>query len=145
MIVLAIRRIASIRTESWVQPFVCKAQMEKSVESVIRRIHETLTREVIYVTRGATTVLSELAEVPGASRTLLTCSIPYSQSASDRLVGKVPSDSYSVMQQAIDLSRRAYKEPAALTDQGDWEFISVSAACALATDRPKGAHYLQLA
>lgn len=108
--------------------------MDPTLEHVIRRLHETPTQAVIYVTGGATQSLPWLQCIPGSSNTLLECTIPYSRSAFLSTIGpsvNAPS-SFTSRHAARLLARAAYHRAVALASPGV-RVVGVAAACTLAT------------
>lgn len=78
---------------------------------------------------------SWLLSVPGASRTVLECRIPYSSSSLTQLLGHTPA-SYASATTAEAMAKEAYRQAAALSPFGT-PILGVGATCALATDRDR--------
>eukprot|EP00210_Caulerpa_lentillifera_P005560 g5319.t1 len=111
--------------------------MVTEVENLVQDIHSTPWKAVFYVTGGASSALSWLLTVPGASRTVLEAVVPYAKSSTTRLLGGISVNSYSDLEHSRELASAAYKKASELTDVGEVHLLGVAAACALATDRVK--------
>lgn len=107
------------------------------VERMVQEVHSTPWKAVFYVTGGASSALSWLLTVPGASRTVLEAVVPYAQSSTARLLGEDSFTSYSDLDHSRKLAAAAYRKAAELTEVGEVQLLGIAAACALATDRPK--------
>lgn len=111
--------------------------MDKNTESLVQKIHVSSIKAVLNVTGGGVSALNWLLSIPGASRTIIDVTIPYSQKASYLLLGSDPVDGYSGKEQSKRLAKVAYEKAAKATEIGDWDFVGLGVACALATDRTK--------
>jgi hypothetical protein len=118
--------------------------MPPSNEGLIQRIHDSPGRIVMAVAGGGSRAISDLLELPGASRTLLEAVVPYSQPAMAAFLGGRPEDACSArtaraMAMVAFLKARRYEGP-------DAPIAGVASTAALATDRPRrGAHRVHLA
>lgn len=115
-----------------------------STEELVQQIHDSPTRILLAATGGGSRAVSDLLEVPGASRTLLEAIIPYAPDALTDWLGAVPDEFCSeatARAMAVQAFRRARP----------WETASVipaGVACtaSLASDRPKrGPHRIHVA
>lgn len=109
--------------------------MDTTIEETVERIHSTPFKLVVYVTGGAAQAPSWLLSVPGASRTILECRVPYSNTALAEVLGYTPETSVSTST-AEAMARAAYRQAAALSSFGT-PIIGASATCALSTDRDR--------
>jgi hypothetical protein len=108
-----------------------------------RFFHSVLTLPFIYLLQAPSWLLS----VPGASRTVLECRVPYSTSALNEILtsnrssgGGAPSppviQSAASISTAEALAKAAYRQAASLSSFGT-PIIGAAATCALATDRDR--------
>lgn len=101
-----------------------------------QHIIESPWRGVIYAA-GGSLLLSDLATVPGASRTLLAGNVPYHNQAMDELLGCEP-ESYCSTLTSRQLAMRAFMHARQLTPTSDQRFIyGVGITAALRSDKPK--------
>lgn len=113
--------------------------MDSALEGLVRQIHASPVRCVLYLTGGGSRALSYLLCEPGASRTLLEAAVPYSEGSLAALLGRQPKRAVSA-EVAAELARRALARARDLT-QAAPAVIGLSCTAALATDRPRrGAH-----
>ena len=135
--------------------------MDSALEGLVRQIHASPVRCVLYLTGGGSRALSYLLCEPGASRTLLEAAVPYSEGSLAALLGRQPKRAVSA-EVAAELARRALARARDLTHrvkaanparvnralarardltQAAPAVIGLSCTAALATDRPRrGAH-----
>ena len=128
--------------------------MTVPVEQLIAKIHASSTRLVIAVAGGGSRAIGELAEMPGASRTLLEAVVPYSAAAMIRWLGGMP-DQFCSARTARAMAMAAYLRACELNDAkvsgtcspGTGGYLAgVAATASLASDRPKrGPHRVHLA
>jgi len=129
----------SRRSVAYIQP-----AMSISITQLVEQIHAAPTRIVLALAGGGSRAISQLLEVPGASRTLLEAVVPYSNSAMIDLLGGPPEQACSAttaraMAMAAFLRSCRYGHPEA-------PLAGVACTASLATDRPKrGPHRLHLA
>lgn len=109
--------------------------MDSIVEETVERIHSSPFKLVMYVTGGASQAPSWLLSVPGASRTVLECRVPYSNSALAEVLGSAPQSAVCAST-AIAMAKAAYCQAAALSSFGT-PILGASATCALSTDRDR--------
>lgn len=106
---------------------------------LIEAIHESDLRLALAVTGGGSGLISELLAVPGASRTVLDASVPYSQAALTRFLGRAP-DSFCAADTSRMMAVRAYFN--ALPLHGE-QVTAIGSTAALASRAPKrGDHRL---
>ena len=118
--------------------------MQVEIQDVIRRIHATPVQAVVVVTGGGAQAISWLLAVPGASRTVLETSVPYSERALADFLGQQPHQLASV-ETAEAMACRAYCRAVELASP-DVPVVGIAATAAIATDRRKrGAHRAHVA
>jgi nicotinamide mononucleotide (NMN) deamidase PncC len=118
--------------------------MNFSADQLVQQIHDTPTRIVLAITGGGSRAVSDLLEVPGASRTLLDAQIPYSSEAIIAFLGARP-DEFCSDRTARALAMAAFLRARKL-HQPDDLLAGLSCTAALATDRPRhGSHRAHLA
>ncbi len=118
--------------------------MPTTISELVRQIHDAPARIVLAVSGGGTGAISALAQVPGASRTLIEAVIPYSAEAMVNWLGGKPdqfcSAATSRLMAMAALFRADRLADSAATTAG------VAATAGLATDRPKlGPHRAHVA
>ncbi|MDH3681776.1 MAG: hypothetical protein OEV40_17705 [Acidimicrobiia bacterium] len=109
--------------------------------ALVEAIHATPVRLVLAVAGGGNAVITDLLDVPGASRTVLEICVPYSERSLLELVATAPepppaaagfvSDSMAAAMAAACLNRAT-----ALGQPGD-TLVGVACTAALVSDRPK--------
>ena len=108
--------------------------------ALIGRIHDTPTLAVVAVTGGGAAALSDLLNVPGASRTVLELRVPYAAEALADLLGAEPAQAVSTATAAA-MAVACRDRALALTRRRCAPLVGVACTAALASDRPKrGAH-----
>ncbi|MCC6124301.1 MAG: hypothetical protein IT426_05025 [Pirellulales bacterium] len=118
--------------------------MNLGADQLVQQIHDTPTRIVLAVTGGGSRAVSDLLEVPGASRTLLEAQIPYNAESIVAFLGARP-DEYCSHRTARALAMAAFQR-ARRFHQPDDQLAGLSCTAALATDRPRrGPHRAHLA
>lgn len=118
--------------------------MERVLHQTIQEIHQSPVQAALVISGGGSQALAWLLSVPGASRTVLEMTLPYSHAAFARYLGWLPEQAVS-RETAVALADVAYRRSRILAEEGT---PSVGLACtaALVTDRPKrGAHRCQVA
>ena len=103
-------------------------------------LHATEHRVVLAVTGGGSKAISQLLEVPGASRTLLEAAVPYSSASLEHwLGGKVEQASSEATARAMATAWMRARDLAPGEEPAN--LIGAAATASLASDRPKrGAH-----
>ena len=109
--------------------------MDSVTRSLVRGIHDAPSMAVAVVTGGGALAVSWLLEVPGASRTLLEATVPYSAASLLDLLGYQPDQAASEAT-ARDLARTAFDRAAALGPSGA-PVVGIGCTAAIASDRPK--------
>jgi nicotinamide mononucleotide (NMN) deamidase PncC len=124
---------------------------------LIRRIHDSPTLAVLAVTGGGAAALSDLLNVPGASRTILELLVPYAPGALADLLGAGPTQAVSAAtaaamaaacrQRAEHLAPdRSAVDPGTGRAGGAPPLVGVACTAALASDRAKrGEHRAHVA
>ena len=114
------------------------------VDDLVAGLHESPLRCVVVVTGAGTGALACLLRVPGASRTLLEATVPYSMAALGDMLGTLPESTASASAAGL-LARAAYERAVTLRD-GDYPLAGLSCTAAIATDRPRrGSHRAHVA
>ena len=98
-----------------------------------QRLHDTAWQGVFYLAGGGTTLVSELLNTPGASRTVMDVRIPYAATAMAELLGGVPEQACSEAT-ARALAMCAFLQARHL---GATQPFGFSCTASLATDRSK--------
>ncbi|PNW82224.1 hypothetical protein CHLRE_06g278116v5 [Chlamydomonas reinhardtii] len=112
---------------------VAQAQeLPPDVESLIKRIHASRTKAVVYTTGGAVQSISWLLSVPGASATVLEAAVPYARDSLVEVLGGKEPAQFCSAGTAAAMAEAAYRRAAALSGFGDG-IVGVGATCALAT------------
>ncbi len=102
-------------------------------------------RVVLAVTGGGSTAIGDLLAVPGASRTVLEASVPYSADALIDYLGFQPDQSCSETT-ARALAMAAFERARHLSDDDPYRLAGVGCTASLASDREKrGPHRVHVA
>lgn len=109
--------------------------MDPQLVDLVRQIHDTPQKIVLYITGGGSGAVSELLRVPGASRTLLEAVVPYTARALDDLLGG-PPEHYCSPATARSMAVAAYHRALALRE-ADEPVAGIGCTASLASDRPK--------
>lgn len=118
--------------------------MPPSTEQLVEEIHATPGRIVLATTGGGSRAIAELAEVPGATRTLLEAIVPYSDAATIDWLGGLP-EGFCSPQTTRGMAMAAFRR-ACRYDGGDPSLAGIGCTASLATDRPKrGPHRAHVA
>lgn len=118
--------------------------LEKSLQNLIRDIHDAPHQAVLVASGGGSQALAWLLSVPGATRTVLEVTLPYSYASFDRFLGYAP-EHYAAPKTAVAMARTAYRRARILAPEGTPAF-GVACTATLVTDRPKrGAHRCHVA
>src|SRR3989304_5685560 len=120
--------------------------MTVSVDQLVQQIHDAPTQIVLAATGGGSRAISDLLEVPGASRTLLEAFVPYSAEAMIDYLGSRP-DEFCSPRTARAMAMQAFLHACKL---GKFDAKSaglvgdragVACTAGLVTDRPRrGSH-----
>lgn len=118
--------------------------MDEIIQSVIRQIHDLPMQAALVVSGGGSRALAWLLSVPGASRTVLEMTLPYSYPAFEHYLGFRPEQFVS-RETAIYLAKAAYHRARLLAAEGK-PSLGLACTATLVTDRPKrGAHRCHVA
>lgn len=118
--------------------------MDDQLRAIIQRIHDSSTQAAIVVSGGGSRALAWLLAVPGASRTVLEVTLPYSYAAFEQYIGFTPVQNVS-RQTVLMLAKVAYGRARLLAAEGT-PSIGLACTATLITDRPKrGAHRAHVA
>ncbi|KAG0619837.1 hypothetical protein M758_4G169600 [Ceratodon purpureus] len=111
------------------------SKMDSVLRAVIEAIHSSPTQFVLCLSGGASQVLGWLLSVPGASRTVLEATIPYSRASMVQLLGKVPTQSVC-RETADEIAMAAYNRALKLSMPGT-QVAGIGFTGALASVPPK--------
>jgi nicotinamide mononucleotide (NMN) deamidase PncC len=118
--------------------------MSLSISELVQKIHASPSRFFLAVSGGGTGAIKELAETPGASRTLLEAVVPYSAESMVALLGGNP-DQYCSARTARRMAMAGFLRAVRL-DKSDAPLAGIACTASLATDRPKrGSHRAHIA
>ncbi len=118
--------------------------MDQQLQTAIRLIHASPIQAALVASGGGSQAFAWLMSVPGATRTVLEVTLPYSYASFDRFVGFHP-EHYVTPEIAVAMSRVAYRRARILAPEGT-PSIGVACTATLVTDRPKrGEHRCHVA
>ena len=114
-------------------------------EALVAAIHNTPPMIVLAVAGGGNAAITDLLDVPGASRTILEVRVPYAETAMiDFLGGEVPDG--AVSQRTAEAMARACLLRAQFLAPDQEVVLGVACTASLASDRPKrGGHRAHVA
>ncbi|HEX3871959.1 MAG TPA: hypothetical protein VHV77_16050 [Pirellulales bacterium] len=115
--------------------------------ALVRRIHDSGRQVVIVVTGGGSRAISALLEQPGASRTVLEASVPYSAEALTAWLGARP-EQFCSERTARAMAMVAYQRAVRYaSNHGEIrEMAGIGCTASLVSDRPKhGEHRIHVA
>jgi hypothetical protein len=124
----------------------CSTEMLAPAE-LVREIHDTGHPLVIAVTGGGSGAIAALLQVPGASRTVLEATVPYSLEALSGWLGATPEHACS-SRTARAMAMAAYRRGCRYVTQRESPrpVAGIGCTASLASDRPKrGDHRLFVA
>ena len=126
-----------------------KQHVQRVDDDWVRAVHDSSLRLVLTSTGGGSRAIARLLETPGASRTVLHASVPYSAAALTDWLGAEP-EQYCAAATARAMAMVAWQRAKYLTrddcDRDISQLAGVAATASLASDRPKrGPHRLHLA
>ncbi len=107
--------------------------------ALVEAIHASGTRLVLAVAGGGNAVITDLLNVPGASRTVLEVVVPYAETSLDQLVGRHhPGAEVGACSRpmALAMAQACYDRARDLAGPGI-AVVGVACTAALVTDRPK--------
>jgi len=102
---------------------------------LVARIHDSGCRLVIHITGGGMSAVPDLLAVPGASRTILDLSVPYSPAALGEIIGDCDAGAVSE-QAAVHLAEAGFRRAVLLTGT-ESDVAGVGCTAALSTDRTR--------
>ncbi len=105
------------------------------VRQMVERIHAAPAQAVLAVSGAGGQALAWLLAVPGASRTLLEATVPYSRASLVDLIGHEPAE-YVSAGTAREMAEATYHR-AQLLREGEQPVIGLACTAGIATDRPK--------
>ena len=118
--------------------------MHSDVRTVVERLHASRERTVIAVSGAGSRAIAWLLGVPGASRTVLEVTVPYSSESLKEFLGYEPDQSVS-SDTAKAMARAAYMRGVGLR-RGDYPVIGLACTATITTDRIKrGEHRCHVA
>ena len=118
--------------------------IKQAMGSLIKQIHDSDWQLVVALSGGGSGFLSELLQVPGASRTVLDASVPYGLQALIDLVGSQPKQACS-RETAICMAMWALDRASTLSFDNT-VLLGVGITCSIVSDRPKqGDHRCHIA
>jgi nicotinamide mononucleotide (NMN) deamidase PncC len=118
--------------------------MTVTIEQIVKSIHASPTRLVMAVSGGGSGAVSQLLEVPGASRTVLEAAIPYAEKALQAWIGG-PAGHACSAQTARAMAAAAFHRARSYYPD-DPTPAGIACTAALSTDRPRrGPHRIHIA
>jgi len=119
---------------------------ESSWTELITAIHANEHQAVLAVTGGGSRAISQLLQVPGASRTVLEAVVPYSAAALADWLGSAADQACSAPT-ARAMAMASWIRARALSPKSDpHQLVGVGATASLVSDRPKrGEHRVHVA
>ena len=109
--------------------------MDPTIRETIDRIHEHNIKTVMMVSGVGSRALAWVLEIPGASRTLLEGTIPYSASSLSNVLGTTTEKAVSETT-AFSMARTAYKRAVKLREN-DTAVIGIGCTGAITTNRER--------
>ena len=109
--------------------------MNSNLEYSITRIHNSKTKLVMSVSGVGSQSINWLLSVPGASKTLLEATIPYSNESLNSYIGEVPGQ-YVCKTTALSMAKAAYIRGTQYGSNG-MDIIGVSCTGAISTNRKR--------
>lgn len=120
--------------------------MNNSIEQLIRDVHDCEQQAVLAITGGGSSAISQLLQVPGASRTVLEAVVPYASTALAAWLGTAADQACSEST-ARAMAMAAWMRARELAPAADpHRLLGVGATASLTSDRPKrGDHRVHVA
>ena len=112
--------------------------MNSDLEYSITRIHNSKTKLVMSVSGVGSQSINWLLSVPGASKTLIEATIPYSNESLNRYIGEVPKQ-YVSKATALSMAKAAYMQGIQY-GCNEMDIIGVSCTGAISTNRKRRGH-----
>jgi len=109
--------------------------MNSNLEYSITRIHNSKTKLVMSVSGVGSQSINWLLSVPGASKTLLEATIPYSNQSLNSYIGEVPGQ-YVSKTTALSMAKAAYIRGTQYGNN-EMDIIGVSCTGAISTNRKR--------
>ena len=109
--------------------------MNSNLEYSITRIHNSKTKLVMSVSGVGSQSINWLLSVPGASKTLLEATIPYSNESLNSYIGEVPGQ-YVSKTTALSMAKAAYIRGTKYGNN-EMDIIGVSCTGAISTNRKR--------
>lgn len=109
--------------------------MDQQISNIIHAIHDSPVQAVLVASGGGSQALAWLMSVPGATRTVLEVTLPYSHSSFERFLGMRPAH-FVARETAIQMAAVAYRRARILAPEGT-PAIGLACTAALVTDRPR--------
>jgi len=109
--------------------------MNSNLEYSITRIHNSKTKLVMSVSGVGSQSINWLLSVPGASKTLLEATIPYSNESLNSYIGEVPGQ-YVSKTTALSMAKAAYIRGTQYGNN-EMDIIGVSCTGAISTNRKR--------
>ncbi len=120
--------------------------MSESLQQLIRELHASPHLAVLAVTGGGSGAISQLLEVPGASRTVLEAIVPYASTSLAEWLGSASDQSCSGSTARAMAMASWMRARELAPDANPHNLIGVGATASLASDRPKrGEHRMHVA
>ena len=113
--------------------------LDAHLHRIIQQIHDAPVQAALAISGGGSQALAWLLAVPGATRTVLEVTLPYSYTSFERFVGYRP-DQFVSQQTAVVLAKTAYRRARILAAEGT-PSIGLACTATLVTDRPKRGHH----
>lgn len=108
----------------------------KQQTDITAAIHLAEHSGVFCVSGGGSGAIQQLLSMPGASNTVLECSIPYSQAAMQSYLGRTPASAVS-SETALQMAMVAYQRANTLNGESAATNFGLSCTAALATERAR--------
>lgn len=111
---------------------------EQQIERLVARIHASPTMAVVVVAGAGGQALAWLLGVPGASKTVLEATVPYSRASMAEYLGQEPAE-YVSAETAIAMAQAAYGRALRLreSDAPDTPVVGLACTASIATERSK--------
>ena len=116
-----------------------------NLRSLVEAVHDSPTRLVLALSGGGARAATSLLEVPGASRTVLEATVPYSEAALTGWLGGRP-DRFCAESTARSMAVAAWLRARQWVEDEDAPVAGIACTASLASDRPKrGPHRAHVA
>ena len=101
-------------------------------QRLIKKLHDSSGKFVAVITGGGLSAMADILSVPGASKTVLEVTVPYSKSSLFAYIKK-NHESHVSKEEAILLANVAYKRSKTYEQADNIETIGISCTAAIAT------------